>query len=151
MHDTNTSVTLSLTYTPIRLRGLRRWFLLGLVSCSPFSYQVYKINPEPRKKKKKKGVGKSGPICHFQPIFSWVGEFVGFIIIILFTCFSTQHNLIKNANALNKSMNQSIHQPFVSSSPFVSYTAAAVCFNHTSRLTYMVVNSTISVDNAVLL
>ena len=42
-------------------------------------------------------VGKSGPNAIFNPIFiglgwPWVGEFVGFIIIL--THFVTQHNLV---------------------------------------------------------
>ena len=31
-------------------------------------------------------------MCHFSPNFSWVGEFVGFMLILM--CFPTPHNLV---------------------------------------------------------
>ena len=63
---------------------------LGFLAC--FLYKVSIPTHE-----KLVSVGKSGPNATFNPIFlglgwPWVGEFVGFIIII-FTCFPTQQNL----------------------------------------------------------
>ena len=57
----------------------------------------YKTNPNPHEKIF--AVGKSGPIATFNLFFlglgwPWVGEFVGFIIIL--TCFPTQQNLVKS-------------------------------------------------------
>ena len=62
-----------------------------------FLYSVSYINPIPTHEKLFAG-GKSGPNATCNLIYlglgrPWVGEFVGFIII-MFICFPTQHNLV---------------------------------------------------------
>ena len=32
----------------------------------------------------------------------WVGEFVGFILVVIFTCFPTQHNLVNRKHPFAK-------------------------------------------------
>ena len=68
---------------------------------------LYKTNPNPRKKEKKVDVGKNGPNDSFSPNFSWVGlvpwvgEFVGFITILVRICFPTREDLVHREHLLS--------------------------------------------------
>ena len=60
---------------------------------------LYKTNPKPRKII---AVGKSGANATFNLVFlglgwPWVGELVGFIVILI--CFPTQHNLVNRKHS----------------------------------------------------
>ena len=70
------------TRVPQSIRVFAEKFLLGWVSSL---FPIYVINPNHQKSF---AVGKSGPNAKFNLIFlglgwPWVGEFVGFIVILL--------------------------------------------------------------------